>query len=108
MIGLSLERTPTLATLNLTNGSGFGLIVAAIASTSGWLPAEWLVVISLALAVSFVPAAPLYAAGERIYSRLKQPLSALEARTLMAADRPVAFEQVDALVSGTRWSSETR
>jgi glutathione-regulated potassium-efflux system ancillary protein KefC len=93
-------RTGVLSTLSLTNYSEFGLIVAAIASTAGWLSAEWLVVISLALAGSFVLAAPLNAAGERIYTRLKQPLSALEARTLMAADRPVAIEQVDAVVLG--------
>jgi len=93
-------RTGVLSTLSLSNYSEFGLIVAAIASTAGWLSAEWLVVISLALAGSFVLAAPLNAAGERIYTRLKQPLSALEARTLMAADRPVAIEQVDAVVLG--------
>jgi predicted Kef-type K+ transport protein len=93
-------RTGVLSTLALTNYSEFGLIVAAIASTAGWLSPEWLVVISLALAGSFVLAAPLNAAGERIYARLKQPLAGLEASTLMAADRPVAIEQVDAVVLG--------
>jgi hypothetical protein len=93
-------RTGLLSTLALTNYSEFGLIVAAIASTAGWLSPEWMVVISLALAGSFVLAAPLNAAGERIYERLKQPLSALEASTLMAADRPIAIEQVDAVVLG--------
>jgi hypothetical protein len=93
-------RTGVLSTLALTNYSEFGLIVAAIASTSGWLSPEWLVVISLALAGSFVLAAPLNAAGERIYARLKEPLAGLEASTLMDADRPVAIDQVDAVVLG--------
>lgn len=93
-------RTGVLSTLALTNYSEFGLIVAAIASTAGWLSPEWLVVISLALAGSFVLAAPLNAAGERIYARLKEPLAGLEASTLMAADRPVAIDQVDAVVLG--------
>jgi Kef-type K+ transport system membrane component KefB len=91
-------RTGVLSTLALTNYSEFGLIVAAIASTAGWLSPEWLVVISLALAGSFVLAAPLNAAGERIYARLKEPLAGLEASTLMDADRPVAIDQVDAVV----------
>jgi predicted Kef-type K+ transport protein len=93
-------RTGVLSTLALSNYSEFGLIVAAIASTAGWLSAEWMVVISLALAASFVLAAPLNEAGERIYKRLKQPLSALESSNLMAADRPIAIEQVDAVVLG--------
>ena len=93
-------RTGLLATLSLSNYSEFGLIVAAIAATAGWLSAEWLVVISLALAGSFVLAAPLNSAGERLYARWKQPLAGLEARKLMAADRPMAIDRVDAVVLG--------
>jgi glutathione-regulated potassium-efflux system ancillary protein KefC len=93
-------RTGVLSTLSLTNYSEFGLIVVAVAATSGWLSAEWLVVLSLAVAGSFVLAAPLNAASERIYGRLKQPLAGLEAKTLMSADQPMAVDQVDAVVLG--------
>lgn len=93
-------RSSVLSTLSLTNYSEFGLIVAALAATSGWLSAEWLVVISLAVAGSFVLAAPLNAAGEGIYARLKGPLAGLEAKSLLAADRPIAVDQVDAVVLG--------
>jgi predicted Kef-type K+ transport protein len=60
-------RTGVLATLSLTNYSEFGLIVAAIAATAGWLSDEWLVVISLAVAGSFVLAAPLNSAAAPTY-----------------------------------------
>jgi hypothetical protein len=93
-------RTGVLATLALSNYSEFGLIVAAIAATAGWLSPEWLVVISLALAGSFVLASPLNAASERLYARLKRPLAGLESSTLMAADRPMAIQAVDAVVLG--------
>lgn len=93
-------RTSVLSTLALSNYSEFGLIVAALAATSGWLSAQWLVVISLAVAGSFVLAAPLNAASERIYARLKGPLAPLEARSLLAADQPIAVDQVDAVVLG--------
>lgn len=93
-------RTGVLSTLSLTNYSEFGLIVAALAAASGWLSAEWLVVISLAVAGSFVLAAPLNAASERIYTQLKGPLAPLEAKSLLAADQPIAVEQVDAVVLG--------
>ncbi len=93
-------RTGVLSTLALTNYSEFGLIVAALAASSGWLSAEWLVVISLALAGSFLIAAPLNAASERIYTRLKAPLAHLESRSLMAADQSIAVGRVDAVVLG--------
>ncbi len=93
-------RTNVLSTLSLTNYSEFGLIVAALAVTSGWLSAEWLVAISLAVAGSFVLAAPLNAASERIYARLKGPLAPLEATKLLAADQPIGVGEVDAVVLG--------
>jgi hypothetical protein len=93
-------RTSVLSTLALSNYSEFGLIVAALAAASGWLSAEWLVVISLAVAGSFVLAAPLNAASERLYAKLKGPLAPLEARSLLAADQPIAVDQVDAVVLG--------
>lgn len=64
-------RTSLLATLNLTNYSEFGLIVAAIGVTNGWLSADWLVVIAIALSFSFVIAAPLNDFDDRIYSQFK-------------------------------------
>ena len=64
-------RTSLLSTLNLTNFSEFGLIVAAIGVDQGWLAPEWLVVIAIALSVSFVIAAPLNNHGDRFYARFK-------------------------------------
>ncbi|MCP4410698.1 MAG: cation:proton antiporter [Gammaproteobacteria bacterium] len=60
-------RTSLLATLNLSNYSEFGLIVAAIGVTNGWMAGEWLVVIAIALSVSFVVAAPLNSRDDKIY-----------------------------------------
>ncbi len=64
-------RTSLLATLNLSNYSEFGLIVAAIGVANGWIEAEWLVVISIALSLSFVVAAPLVQRDDTIYSRYR-------------------------------------
>ena len=64
-------RTSLLATLNLTNYSEFGLIVAAIGVTNGWMASEWLVVIAIALSLSFVIAAPLNSASDSIYGRFR-------------------------------------
>ena len=64
-------RTSLLTTLNLTNYSEFGLIVAAIGVTNGWMDGEWLTAISIALSFSFVVAAPLNNFDDRIYSQFK-------------------------------------
>lgn len=52
-------RTATLAGTGLTTYSEFGLIVAAIAATEGWISNEWLVTLALAIALSFFLATPL-------------------------------------------------
>ncbi len=62
-------RTSLLATLSLTNYSEFGLIVVAIGVANGWIAADWLVVISIALSFSFIVASPLTQRDDTIYSR---------------------------------------
>jgi len=64
-------RTSLLTTLNLTNYSEFGLIVVAIGVSNGWMDAQWLVVIAIALSLSFVIAATLNDRDNKIYSRYR-------------------------------------
>jgi len=61
-------RTSLLATMNLTNYSEFGLIVAAIGAGNGWIDAEWLVIIAITLSLSFIISAPLNKTDDKIYS----------------------------------------
>ena len=62
-------RTSLLTTLSLTNYSEFGLIVAAIGVKNGWINNEWLIIIALALSISFVFAAGLNAVSNRLYTK---------------------------------------
>jgi len=64
-------RTSLLTSLNLTNYSEFGLIVAAIGVSNGWMNAEWLVVIAIALSLSFIVAAPLNNIDDKLYSQFR-------------------------------------
>jgi glutathione-regulated potassium-efflux system ancillary protein KefC len=66
------SRTSLLATLNLTGFSEFGLIVTTIGVANGWLGSDWSVVLAVALAVSFVIAAPLAATDDKIYGRFRK------------------------------------
>lgn len=80
------SRTSLLASLNLTNYSEFGLIVAAIGVSNGWLSAEWLVVIAIALSLSFVVSAPLNRIDDRIYYKYKNYLMKFQSDERLADD----------------------
>ncbi len=60
-------RTSLLSTLNLTNYSEFGLIVIAIGVANGWISNDWLIVLAIALSLSFVAAAALNAISHELY-----------------------------------------
>lgn len=64
-------RTSLLASFSLTNYSEFGLIVAAIGVANGWLNADWLVVIAVALSLSFIISARLYDIDDKIYRKFR-------------------------------------
>lgn len=64
-------RTSLLASLNLNNYSEFGLIVAAIGVANNWLAVDWLIVIAIALSLSYVVAAQLNKMDDEIYSQFR-------------------------------------
>ena len=93
-------RSSVLATLSLSNYSEFGLIVAAVATSQGLLSADWLTVLSLAVAASFVLSAPLNSVGETVYRRYGRALKRLEARELHERDRPIDLGDAEIVVLG--------
>ncbi|RMG57597.1 MAG: potassium transporter Kef [Gammaproteobacteria bacterium] len=62
-------RTAFMAALALANISEFGLIVLSIGARDGVIGSEWMVVMALALSMSFIIAAPLNAHAHAFYSR---------------------------------------
>ncbi|MBY4675426.1 cation:proton antiporter family protein [Marinobacterium arenosum] len=60
-------RTSYLAALALSNFSEFGLIVAALSVDAGWLSKEWLVILALAVSISFILTSALYRSAHRVY-----------------------------------------
>lgn len=93
-------RTSLLATLSLTNYSEFGLIVAAMAVANGWLDAAWLAVISIALSLSFVVAAPLSSQDDTIYRRYRSFWLRFQRRERLHDDRLVVASSVKIAVFG--------
>lgn len=65
-------RTAFLSGIILSNFSEFGLIVASLSVDKGWLSKEWLVIIALATAISFLVTSITYQYAHRIYAKYKK------------------------------------
>ena len=85
-------RTAWMAGFSLGSYSEFGLIVVALAETKGWMPEDWLVVVAIALALSFLVAAPLNRGAELFYDKLSSWLHRFETPGHHPDDLPVRLE----------------
>lgn len=93
-------RTSLLASLNLTNFSEFGLIVAAAGVANGWIDKSWLIVIALCLSMSFAIAAGFNAIANRLYTRNRTTLQRLQRVERLADDRLIDIEGATVAVVG--------
>jgi glutathione-regulated potassium-efflux system ancillary protein KefC len=93
-------RTALRGSLNLTNYSEFGLIVAGTGVANGWIPAEWLVVIAVALSLSFVVAALLNAIAEDVYANHRPLWLRYQVDDLIPDDRLLDFMGAKVVVIG--------
>lgn len=79
-------RTSYLASLVLSNYSEFGLIVVALLVSLGWLGAQWLVVLALAVSFSFVLTSLAYKTSHNQYTKFKDRLKSFESPTRLRED----------------------
>ncbi|MFE5341168.1 cation:proton antiporter [Isoptericola sp. NPDC056578] len=94
------RRTSFLAGLALGNFSEFGIIVVAFGATAGLLDEEWTVIVSLAVAASFVVSAIVNRRGVELAARLTGLLPRRDVDKLHPDDRPVDIGRADAVVLG--------
>jgi len=64
-------RSMFLGSMVLTNYSEFGLIVAALCVQNGWLSKDWLVIIALAVSISFIFTSIFYEYAHRAYAYMR-------------------------------------
>jgi voltage-gated potassium channel Kch len=76
-----------LASINLTNYSEFGLVVVAIGVTNGWIDNEWLIVLAIALSLSFVIAALLNSVSAELSTRHREIWRRFQRAELIADDQ---------------------
>ena len=86
--------------MNLTNFSEFGLIVAAIGVANGWIGSEWLIVIAIALSLSFAIAAGLNAVSRQLYRRHRTTWKRMERADLLPDDRLLDIKGATVAVIG--------
>jgi predicted Kef-type K+ transport protein len=94
------SRASTLASLSLSNYSEFGLIVAAIAISAGWLPKEWLTIIALMVSASFVLASPFSIMADNIYASYRHFLKRFESKKRLPGDEDISIYGHSILVFG--------
>lgn len=93
-------RTSLLGTLTLFNYSEFGLIVAGLAYSLGWLPGDFLVAIAIAVSLSFLLSAPLNSFSHRIYMESTRWLKEFEPDKLNSNDRLIDLGNKQILILG--------
>lgn len=82
-------RTALLVSFSLSNYSEFGLIVGSIGVAMGWMNAEWLVIVALAMSLTYLMAAPLNFAAHNIYARISNRIKIFETKTRLPGDGPI-------------------
>lgn len=86
--------------LNLANYSEFGLIVGAIAVSSGWLPKEWLAVFAVVMSFSFIVSAPLVNIRDGLYQKWRPQLKRFERRDRLSDEKNLDLADIKVVVFG--------
>jgi glutathione-regulated potassium-efflux system ancillary protein KefC len=82
-------RTSVFTSLSLANYSEFGLIVGAVGAASGWLSDDWLVIIAIALSITFVLASPLNSGAMGLYGRIQAFVGRFETDRRLDEELPI-------------------
>ena len=93
-------RTSFLTSLSLSNYSEFGLIVGAIGVANGWMSGEWLVIIALALAITFSMSSLANTRAHSLYAKFENQLYKYESLQRLPDDKPIEVGNAQVLVFG--------
>lgn len=93
-------RTAYLTTSGLSNYSEFGLIVATVGVSAGWIDQQWLMVIAIALSLSFVVAAIVNTRAHDVYARYERLFHRFETKQRLPKDLPPTLGDAEILIIG--------
>lgn len=93
-------RTAWLSGLTLNHYSEFGLIVMAMAVSTDVLHAKWLVVMALALSISFIIAALVNGQHPKLFTRFRPTLLSIERNKRLPEQKPIDIDTAKVLIMG--------
>ena len=93
-------RTAFLTSLSLASYSEFGLIVGGVGYNYGWLTDEWLGVLAISLAITFIIASPLNVATHKLYARFDKVLKHFQRKECLPEEQPIDTGDAEILVFG--------
>lgn len=79
-------RTSYLSALALSNFSEFGLIIAALSTRNEWLSTDWLVILSLAVSLSFIITNITYNFAHQFFTEHKSFINKYESKDKLSED----------------------
>lgn len=93
-------QTSWLGAAVLTQYSEFGLIVTSIATAAGVLPQEWLVILAIAVSLSFVVSSAVNLYTDRWYSRHRDMISRWQSDFRVREQQPIDIGEANIVVMG--------
>lgn len=93
-------RTSVMSAMTLANYSEFGLIVAVLLAQQQMLTADWLAVLSLALALSFLLSSPLQDRANALYLRFEPWFKRFERAKRLPEEKLFDVGQAQVLILG--------
>lgn len=93
-------RTSVFSSVALANFSEFGLIIASFAVAKNLIPSQWLVIIAIALSITFVISSPLNSHAHKIYNLIKKWLHIFETSTRLNYDKTFDIGEAQILIFG--------
>jgi len=94
------SRTAFLSALSLANYSEFGLIVASVGVTSGLIEQRWLMIIAIALSISFVISSIFNRLAHELYDRFDERLLRFQKKQRLPGDELPDLGDAEILILG--------
>jgi glutathione-regulated potassium-efflux system ancillary protein KefC len=94
------SRTAFLSALSLANYSEFGLILCAVGVSQGYIPKEWLVILALAVAISFIFSSAINLKAHDYYQNWADKLKKFQPIKPLDASAYILPKEVTILVVG--------
>ncbi len=93
-------RSAFLTSLSLASYSEFGLIVAVLAANNGLLASDWLVVLAITVALSFVVAAKVNRLSHHLYERYEARIDSFELDRRHPDEQPLSLGKAQVMIMG--------